>query len=110
MIIATAVAFPAGAIAAGPALLDPKWWPTACLVAIFSSAIPYPLEMYALQRMPSRTFGTLLSLEPAFATLSGLVVLGERLTLPQGLGIGSIIVAMAGAVTTARTRAVPNGP
>ena len=42
--------------AASPAVL-----PTACAVALLSSALPYSLEMFALTRLPTRTFGVLMS-------------------------------------------------
>ncbi len=39
-------------------------------IAILSTALPYSLEMMAPTRLPTRTFGTLMSLEPALAALS----------------------------------------
>jgi inner membrane transporter RhtA len=61
-----------------------------------SSALPYSLEMVALTRLPSRTFSTLLSLEPAVAAVAGVALLGERLSVLQWLAIVAIIVAAAG--------------
>ena len=40
---------------------------------------PLPLEMIALTRLPTRIFGTLMSMEPALAAISGMVFLGETL-------------------------------
>ncbi|HBV39178.1 MAG TPA: EamA family transporter, partial [Erwinia sp.] len=53
-------------------------------------------------RLPAKTFGTLMSLEPAMGALSGMVFLGELLTLPQWLGLLSIIIASAGATLSLR--------
>ncbi len=36
-----------------------------------------------LTRLPTRTFGTLMSLEPALAALSGMIFLGETLKLSR---------------------------
>jgi inner membrane transporter RhtA len=45
--------------------------PFAFGVAIFSSALPYTLEMIALRRLSTKTFGTLMSFEPAIAAGRG---------------------------------------
>ncbi len=47
---------------------------------MLSTALPYSLEMIALTRLPTRTFGTLMSMEPALAAVSGMIFLGETLT------------------------------
>jgi inner membrane transporter RhtA len=75
-------------------------------VALLSSALPYTLEMVALRALPSRTFGILMSLEPAVGTLMGLVFLGERLTPLQWLAVALVSAASAGSTLTAR-RAPP---
>lgn len=73
-------------------------------VAILSTVLPYSLEMIALTRLPARTLGTLLSLEPAIGALSGLIFLGETLTLIQTLAIICIILASAGATLTVQRK------
>ncbi|PZR03249.1 MAG: threonine/homoserine exporter RhtA [Archangium gephyra] len=100
--IAAAVAVPFGVAHAGGALLAPALLPIALAVALLSTAIPYSLEMVALTKMPTRTFGMLMSLEPAIAALCGLLFLHERLSMLQWLAIASIIVASAGAAMTSR--------
>lgn len=65
-------------------------------VALLSSAIPYSLEMFALKRMPRRTFGILMSLEPALGALMGLIYLGETLTAFQWTAIALVICSSAG--------------
>lgn len=100
--IAALVAVPFGIAQAGAALLSPALLPVALAVALLSTALPYSLEMVALTRMPTRTFGMLMSLEPAVGALCGLLFLHERLSVLQGLAIGAIIVASAGAAMTAR--------
>jgi inner membrane transporter RhtA len=44
---------------------------------MLSSAIPYSLELNALRRLSTATFGVLMSLEPAAAALAGAIVLGQ---------------------------------
>ncbi|ROR11185.1 threonine/homoserine exporter RhtA [Erwinia sp. JUb26] len=76
--------------------------PIGLAIAVLSSALPYSLEMVALTRMPARTFGTLMSLEPAMAAISGILFLGEVLSLVQWLALLAIILASAGSTLTLR--------
>jgi len=101
MAVAAAVVFPIGLADAGAALFTPRVIPVALVVAVLSSALPYTLEMIALPRLPARTFGTLMSIEPAFGALAGLAVLGERLAAAQWLAIGAIVAASLGMTLSA---------
>ena len=96
------VILPVGLFTAGPKLFDPALLPAAVLVGALSSAIPYTLEMIALMRMSTTTYGTLVSIEPAVAALIGLTVLGERLRPMQWAAIGAVVVASAGSTLTMR--------
>jgi inner membrane transporter RhtA len=107
VIIAALFVAPVGMAHAGSALLDPALIPAALGVAILSTALPYSLEMIALTKMPARTFGTLMSIEPAFGALSGLLFLHEMLSLTQWLAIASIIAASIGATLTLRKDSTP---
>jgi inner membrane transporter RhtA len=103
--IATLVVVPVGVQHAGlTALLQPALLPLALLVALVSTAIPFSLEMYALPRMPARTFAVLTSLEPAFGALSGLLLLHERLAPAQLIGICAVMAAAAGAAWSSKPR------
>lgn len=66
-------------------------------VALLSSAVPYSLELAALRRMRASTFGVVLSLDPAVAALSGLVVLGQHLSWGEWVAIGCVVTASGGA-------------
>jgi inner membrane transporter RhtA len=103
MLAGTTVVLPIGAWHAGAALFAPAILPAALGVALLSSALPYPLEMYALTRVPTRTFGVLMSLGPALAALSGWCLLGERLNVLQWAAVGGIVLASAGSASTSRT-------
>ena len=84
------------------ARLTPPLFAASLAVALLSSAVPYTLEMMALRVLSSRTFGILMSLEPAVAALAGLVFLREQLTVTQWLALGFVSAASAGAALTAR--------
>lgn len=103
--IAAICVAPIGIAHAGSSLLDVGILPALLGVAVLSSALPYTLEMIALTRLPARTFGTLMSIEPAFGAISGLVFLGEQLTTHQWLAIGAIIAASVGTTLSSRPKA-----
>jgi inner membrane transporter RhtA len=103
MALAAILLLPVGLIHAGPvALLQPPVLLSAVAVGVFSSALPFSLEMVALTRMPARVYGTLTSIEPALGALMGLFLLGETLSLLQWLGIAVVVVAALGAALTMR--------
>jgi len=107
--VATAamIALPFGAASAVPALFDPSILLLGLGVALLSSAIPYALDMVALPHIPARLFGILMSGQPAFAALSGLVILNEVLGLSQVAGIAAIMAASIGATITIARRPPP---
>ena len=98
MVIAASFTVPVGIAHAGRALLAPSILLQGLAVAVLSSALPYTLEMIALRRLATKTFGTLMSLEPAVAALAGLVLLHERLTPTQWVAIGAVMIASVGVV------------
>lgn len=85
MVVATVVTLPLGITSA------PSWSPDILLkafgIAVLSSVLPYSLELLALRRLSAKVFGILLSLEPAFAALAGLLVLGQVLSPTQLVGM-----------------------
>ena len=101
-LIAAIVFVPLGAFQATEALWHWSLLPIGLAIAVLSTALPYTLEMIALTRLPTRTFGTLMSMEPAIATLSGLIFLGETLTFSQTMALGAIILASMGSTLTMR--------
>ena len=101
-LIAAVVFVPMGMIQASDTLFQWGLLLPGLGIAILSTALPYSLEMVALTRMPSKTFGTLMSMEPALAALSGMVFLGETLTATQTLALGAIILASMGSTLTMR--------
>ncbi len=107
VLVGTLVILPFGIAEAGSRLLSPALLPAAVGVALLSSALPYSLEMFALPRLPTRTFGVLMSLEPAMAALVGFGFLGERLSIWQWAAILSIMLATGGSAATSPRPAAP---
>ncbi len=93
MIVASVITLPFGVGSVG------MWDGTVLIkgfgIAVLSSVLPYSLELVALRRLSANVFGILLSLEPAVASLAGLVVLGQRLDTVQLLGMALVVLASA---------------
>jgi len=105
MAIGALLVIPFGIAEAGTKLLDPSLLLAGLGIGILASALPYSLEMVALKKLPYKTFGVLLSLEPAMGALAAAVILHEQLTLMQSLAVACIVAASAGTAATAgRTR------
>lgn len=101
-LIAAIVFVPLGTLQSGELLWHWSILPLGIAVAVLSTALPYSLEMIALTRLPTRTFGTLMSMEPAMAAISGMVFLGETLALQQVLALMAIVIASMGSTLTLR--------
>lgn len=101
-VIAAIVFVPIGMAQATESIWQWSVMPIGLAVAVLSTALPYSLEMIALTRLPTRIFGTLMSMEPALAAISGMVFLGETLTFTQTLALCSIIAASMGSTLTMR--------
>jgi inner membrane transporter RhtA len=98
---AVAVA-PYGVIDGGDALVEPGVLAAGLAVALLSSAVPYSLELTALRRLSAAVFGVLMSLEPAVASLVGLIVLSQRLTVVQVVAVAMVCLASLGATAPVR--------
>jgi len=97
MLFAAVPVLPFGLAGGSLLVLTPHLLLLGTLLAVFSSVLPFSLEMQAMKTLPTRTFSILMSLEPVAAALSGWLLLGERLTLGQWLAVGFIVVASVGA-------------
>ncbi len=100
MLFAFVIVIPFGAVIDGEKLLRLDIILPGLGVALFSSALPYSLEMYSLKRIQEKTFGILMSVEPALASLAGLMVLDETLSATQWVAIGCIMFASFGSALT----------
>jgi inner membrane transporter RhtA len=106
MCVAAVAALPVGIADGGAHLLEPESLALGAAVGILGSAIPYSFEVEALRRIASPVFGVLMSLEPAFAALAGLLVLGQGLPARSLVGIALVIIASVGASRRSRSAAV----
>jgi inner membrane transporter RhtA len=87
---------PAGLAEGRGGLLEPGVLGGGLAVAVLSSVIPYSFELTALRRVRAATFGLLMSLEPAFAALAGILVLGQRLRLSTLAAVVMVVAASIG--------------
>jgi inner membrane transporter RhtA len=76
-------------------------------LALLFPVVTFMLEMSALRRMTHTAFGTLMAVEPAFAVLLGLLVLHQRPSIVQVVGITIVVLAGSGAQRQGR-RADPD--
>jgi inner membrane transporter RhtA len=109
-----AVSMPVAALVAtltvGPAVID-RMTPQILLIglglAILLPVVPFALELLALRRLTTAAFGTLMSLEPAFAMLVGVLVLHQIPGTSAMVGICFVVAAGVGAARTGARTAVP---
>lgn len=75
-------------------------WPLlfALGAGVLSSAVPYAVDLTALRFVPQRLFGVFMSVNPVFAALAGLVILGQHLAIHEWAGI--LVVVVANVITT----------
>ncbi len=104
MSVASVIIFPIGVYTAESSIFSWSLLPMAITIGILSSALPYSLEMMALNRLSTQHFSVLMSLEPAVAAMAGLLILSERLAISQWLAISLIISASMGSTLSARRR------
>lgn len=67
------------------------------LLAVLVPVVPFTLEMLALRRLNTAAFGTLMSLEPAVATVIGFLLLGQVPGVFAVVGVGFVVAAGIGA-------------
>jgi len=67
----------------------------AASAGVLCSAIPMVADLLALRRVAARFYGVFMSVNPVFAALTGLVVLGQSLQPADWLAIAAIVTANA---------------
>jgi inner membrane transporter RhtA len=102
MLFATILILPFGIMGNGFHNLTPNFFYLGIALALLSSAIPFTLEMKALGQLPARTFSILMSLEPAAASICGLLFLQEYLTTNEIIAVLCVVTASAGSTMTSK--------
>jgi len=74
----------------------------AATAGLLCSAVPMVADLLALRRVPARFFGMFMSVNPVFAALTGLAVLGQSLAVVDWLAIAAIVTANAVSVSASR--------
>jgi hypothetical protein len=106
-----AVSLPvAGAVStlvAGPVVipaLTPKLMLEGLGLALLLPVVPFSLEMYALRRLTTAAFGTLMCLEPAIALIAGFGLLHQ---LPGGSSLAGVAFVVTAGIGAQRSGARP---
>ena len=68
----------------------------ALVVALLNAGLPGALEYRALQRLSARSYGVLMTLEPAIGALVGALMLGQAITLRMSAAIACVTLAALG--------------
>ncbi|WP_347453527.1 EamA family transporter [Acinetobacter thermotolerans] len=92
---------PIGFYSNAEAVLDTQYWGKALIIATLATAIPYALDLKALKQLNKMSYGTLSSLSPALAALTGFILLGERISLIQWIALACIMLASVGVTVRA---------
>lgn len=96
LVISTLFLLPITAFQHSPVFTHPEFWWSGMIIAILATAIPYTLDLLALKQLSSISYGTLSSLSPVLAALSGLIFLHEFISLTQWISLILIMVAAIG--------------
>jgi inner membrane transporter RhtA len=89
-------------VVVGPSVI-PRVTPEILVIGIglatLLPVVPFTLELMALRRLTTAAFGTLMSIEPAFAMVIGYLVLSQA---PDGAGVVGIVLVVIAGIGAAR--------
>ena len=97
-------------VVAGPSVIGAMSWPLllgGAGLAVLLPVIPFSLELSALRRLTTAAFGTLMSLEPAFALVIGLLLLHQVPGWLPCAGVAFVVAAGVGAARTGERLSTP---
>ncbi|MDR1118593.1 MAG: DMT family transporter [Bifidobacteriaceae bacterium] len=108
--LAAACALPLLAVAGVGWLASPRGWALALWLGLVATALAYALFGWGLARLRPASVATLTLAEPLGATLLGLGVLHEPLSLAARAGLAAIAAGLAVLILPTRRAARPDGP
>jgi inner membrane transporter RhtA len=77
---------------------------------LFSSVVPYAVDLIALRHVPAPFFGLFMSVHPVLAALAGLLLLSQTLQVHEWAGIAVVISANAAALAPRKRVSGPAAP
>lgn len=90
-------------------IFESSWIFLLCLlVSLFSSTIPFLLDIFAMKTLPPKFFGILLSTSPVISALSGWIILDEKLSIYQVIGIIIIMISCLGCFIGSYKKSTPH--
>ncbi len=95
MVVSAILLMPFGAGGAGS--IAPGSGLEIIALGVLSTALPFSLEMAALRTLTARAYGVLASLEPAIATVVGVIALGQAVHLTDVVATLLVVTASVGA-------------
>ena len=94
LLIGALVITPFGAPGSGPAWDSPRILLLCILVGVLSNAIGYGIDQSVLRRVPIRRFGVMLALLPVTATVIGFLILDQRPSIIDLLGMALVLAGV----------------
>lgn len=106
IMLSTLVLLPVGALYHAEQLFMTQYWGHALAIAILATVIPYALDLMALKQLSKLSYGTLSSLSPAIAAITGMLLLHERISNLQWVALILIMIASIGVTLRSKTKTV----
>ena len=94
MAVGAVVLLPIGAPGSAHVFATPRLLIACLVVGVCSNAIGYGIDQHVLRRIPVRRFSLLLALLPVTAVAFGWVVLGQRPSAVEAMGIGLVLAGV----------------
>nr|WP_249776503.1 EamA family transporter [Leifsonia sp. C5G2] len=104
-VVSTVLTVPLALVVIDYSRLDAQVLLLLLALGVLSSAVPYSLDTFILRRITPRLYAVITSFGPVVATVFGVIVLHERFSLVQLVGI--LIVCAAAGITIATQREQP---